>query len=459
MQTGRESTKPKRPDLGSSSADSKVEKKSSNAYSEEPLPDKASKTADPPSNSSEAFSDFERVASEFADRVRQGLPATVEQFVTAHPQFADEIRELFPVILAMERHKLDQEGANPQSEFSDDLPLERLGDCRIVREIGRGGMGIVFEALRAPKNERVAVKLLPGRAIGMTHWKERFEQEARTVESLRHANIVSMLGFGEENGHSYFIMPYIDGVTLDWVIQRLTEKETLLFEEEIELSRKKQKKSSLSAADSAAAMRAISSGTSTRGVRQDSWKLFARIAGQVAKALSYAHRQGVLHNDIKPGNLLLDATGRVWVSDFGLAQPLDPPADREWRSVAGTLRYMAPERFSGWFDELSDLYSLGITLYELVTRRPAFEAANRKALIDKIAKTEPLAPRKINSDIPRDLETIILTAIRRNPDERYYSVEAFADDLLRFINGERIRAKRPSRWRSWWSNLRRRWIR
>ena len=146
------------------------------------------------------------------------------------------------------------------------------------------------------------------------------------------------------------------------------------------------------------------------------------------------------------------------MSDFGLAQPLDPPADREWRSVAGTLRYMAPERFSGWFDELSDLYSLGITLYELVTRRPAFEAPNRKGLIDKIAKTEPLAPRKINSDIPRDLEIIILTAIRRNPDERYYSVEAFADDLLRFINGERIRAKRLSPWRSWWGRLRRRWI-
>ena len=416
------------------------------------------KSADVASNSDEEFTDFERLASEFADRVRQGLPVTVEQFVTAHPPFANEIRELFPVILAMERHKLDQQSATQQREFSDDLPLERLGDCRIVREIGRGGMGIVFEALRGPKNERVAVKLLPGRAIGMTHWKERFEQEARTVESLRHANIVSMLGFGEENGHSYFIMPHIDGVTLDWVIQRLTEKETLLFEEEIELSRKKQKKTLLNAVDSAAAMRAISSGTSMRGVRQDSWKLFARIAGQVAKALSYAHRQGVLHNDIKPGNLLLDATGRVWVSDFGLAQPLDPPADREWRSVAGTLRYMAPERFSGWFDELSDLYSLGITLYELVTRRPAFEAPNRKGLIDKIAKTEPLAPRKINSDIPRDLETIILTAIRRNPDERYYSVEAFADDLLRFINGERIRAKRLSPWRSWWGRLRRRWI-
>ena len=406
----------------------------------------------------EEFSEFEQLASAFAERVRQGMPVTVEQFVTAHPVWTDEIRELFPVILAMEHHKLERESVTQRKEFSDDLPLERLGDCRIVREIGRGGMGIVFEALRGPKNERVAIKLLPGRAVGMTHWKERFEQEARTVEALRHANIVSMLGFGEENGHSYFIMPFIDGVTLDWVIQRLTEKEMLLFEEEIERSRKQRTKLSLSPADSAAAMRAISSGMSARGLRQNSWKLFARIAGQVAKALSYAHRQGVLHNDIKPGNLMLDAAGRVWVSDFGLAQPVDPPTDREWRSVAGTLRYMAPERFSGWFDELSDLYSLGITLYELVTRRPAFEAADRKGLIDKIAKTEPLAPRKIDRDIPRDLETIILTAIRRNPDERYYSVEAFADDLLRFINGERIRAKRPTRWRSWLSRIRRRWI-
>ena len=403
----------------------------------------------------EETSEFERLASDFAERVRHGLPVTVEQFIEEHPSLANEIRELFPVILAMEHHKLERESVTQPRQFPEDLPLERLGDCRIVREIGRGGMGIVFEALRGPKQERVAIKLLPGRAIGMTHWKERFEQEARTVEALRHANIVSMLGFGEENGHSYFIMPFVEGVTLDWVIQRLTEKELLLFEDEIERSRKHHAKSSLSPADSAAAMRAISSGTSARGVRQNSWKLFARIAGQVAKALSYAHRQGVLHNDIKPGNLLLDATGRVWVTDFGLSQPLDQPAEREWRSVAGTLRYMAPERFSGWFDELSDLYSLGITLYELVTRRPAFEAANRKGLIDKIAKTEPLAPRKIDTDIPRDLETIILTAIRRNPDERYYSVEAFADDLLRFINGERIRAKRPTFWRSWLRSFRR----
>lgn len=409
------------------------------------------------SKAREDISDFERLASEFAERVRQGLPATVEQFVEAHSEFAAEIRELFPVILAMERHKLDRESVVQPCEFPNELPQETLGGCRLVREIGRGGMGIVYEALRGPDNERVAIKLLPGRAAGMTHWKERFEQEARTVESLRHPNIVSMLGFGEENGHSYFLMRFVEGVSLDWVIHRLVEEQTLCFEVEIERCRQHREKASVSATESATVHQAISSETSTRGLSRDSWKAFAKIGVQVSRALSYAHRQGVLHNDIKPGNLLLDASGRVWVTDFGLAEPLDPPGVRERRSVSGTLRYMAPERFSGWFDEISDLYSLGITLYELVTRHPAFESADPKGLIDKIATTEPLAPRRINPDIPRDLEAIILAAICRNPDERYYSIEAFADDLMRFLNGERVRAKRPAFWRSWWQTIRRRW--
>ena len=415
-------------------------------------------------------SQLERLASVFAEQLRDGRPATIEQYAESHPALADEIRGLFPVILAMETSKRDRENPAMRREIPQQFTFDRLGDCRIVREIGRGGMGVVFEARRGAKDERVAVKWFPWRVTAMSHWRVRFEQEARTVERLQHANIVPLIGTGEEDGHPYYIMQYIDGVSLDWVLHRLNETELLLFESEIDRQRQASDRSGQSAAkpkkrpattqpksDAAAQIdNANASGGSPtlQGVRRTSWRLFARIVAQAGRALDHAHRQGVLHNDIKPANLLMDRTGKVWVTDFGLARPLDPPDGAEGRGLAGTLRYMAPERFSGWFDELSDLYSLGITLYELVTQRPAFEATDRMALVKAIMETGPVLPRKINDEIPRDLETIILQAIRRDPDERYYSIEAFVADLLRFMNGKRIRAKRPSRWRTWL----RRWI-
>jgi serine/threonine protein kinase len=426
----------------------------------------AKSVAAPPADDPQA-SQLERLASVFADQLRDGRLASIEQYAEAHPALADEIRELFPVILAMEVSKRDRDAPAMCREIPQELSFDRLGDCRLVREIGRGGMGVVFEARRGPDDERVAVKWFPWRMAAMSHWRERFEHEAKTVETLKHPHIVPLLGTGEDDGHPFYVMQFIDGISLDWILKRLSETDTLLFESEIERHRKASDRSKTtdksrgSNADMTSAAAAIDkanagSGMQLRGLRRNSWRLFARIAAQAGKALDYAHRQGVLHNDIKPANLLLDRTGKTWVADFGLARPLDPPDSPEGRGLAGTLRYMAPERFSGWFDELSDLYSLGITLYELVTRRAAFEVQDRAALIKAITTAGPIAPRQIDDEIPRDLETIILQAIRRDPDERYYSVEAFVADLGRFLNGERIRAKRPSRWGKWWGRLFRR---
>ncbi len=409
--------------------------------------------------------ELERLASEFADQLRLGRLVPIEDYIAQYPHLSADIRELFPVILAMEQHKQAREiGVWKRFGLEIQCP-DRLGDCRIVREIGRGGMGVVFEARREPSNERVAVKWLPWSAGPKSPEKARFEQEAQTIGKLQHPNIVSMLGYGEDQGHSYFVMPYVEGVSLDQVIRRLSERETLRFDQEIARLHPKSAnvKSNKDAKPIASAElrepddSTDGTGTTNRGLRRNSWKLFARIAMHVGRALSHAHKQGVLHNDIKPGNLLLDSAGRVWVTDFGVARPLD--SDGEWREVAGTLRYMAPERFSGYFDELSDLYSLGLTLYELVTQQPAFEAKDRDELIERIRKAKPIAPRRIDRRIPRPLEIIILRAIRPDPDERYYSVDAFAADLQRFVNGERIRAKRPTRWRLAWERFRRKWRR
>jgi hypothetical protein len=168
----------------------------------------------------------------------------------------------------------------------------------------------------------------------------------------------------------------------------------------------------------------------------------ARLGVQVAEALAHAHGQGVLHRDIKPSNLLLDADGEVWVTDFGLAKVEGGDALTHTGDVVGTLRYMAPERFEGWSDPRSDVYGLGMTLYELLTLRPAFEAATRAKVIERVLHDTPQPPRKYDATIPRDLETVVLKAIAREPAERYATAKALADDLGNVLAGRPIRARR-----------------
>src|SRR5262249_44425707 len=164
-------------------------------------------------------------------------------------------------------------------------------------------------------------------------------------------------------------------------------------------------------------------------------------------ALPHAANQGVLHRDIKPSNLLLDDTGNVWVTDFGLAKAQGDGDDlTRTGDVVGTLRYMAPERFNGQGDLRSDVYSLGLTLYELLTLRPAFQEADRNKLVKEVMPGEPVRPRKLNPTVPRDLETVVLKAIAREPAHRYQTAGALADDLQRFLKGEPIHARRVSFW-------------
>ena len=160
----------------------------------------------------------------------------------------------------------------------------------------------------------------------------------------------------------------------------------------------------------------------------------AQVGVQVAEALAYAHREGVIHRDIKPSNLLLDADSRVWITDFGLAKT-DGDALTQTGDIIGTLRYMAPERFRGWSDPRSDVYSLGLTLYEMLLLRPAFESADRLKLIHQVTHDDPVPPRKVDPKIPRDLETIVLKAIDKEPSRRYPSADELAADLRRFLDG------------------------
>lgn len=407
---------------------------------------------------------IELIVSEFLGRGRDGENPSVEKYVARYPRLAAELRELLPMVAAMEHWKREEEATNLRSRFPKDLRFERLGNCRIIREVGRGGMGIVFEAQQQSPQRRVAVKLLPWRFADVPRMRERFEREAQTVASLRHRNIVPVFGFGEQDGFYYFIMPFVEGVGLDWVIKRLQETDGIVYADEIaklrsEITPVNQWTTVSDKSESAAESSGLSSDKTgatpglparspasgpQRNLRRDSWRQITLIGLQVANALRYAHVRGVLHNDIKPANLLLDIDGQVWITDFGVSKSLDEEPTNLDDSVAGTLRYMAPERFAGEGDARSDVYSLGITLYELVTLSDAFQQRDRRKLIEAITNSDLTSPRKLKSDIPRDLETIILKAIAGNPAERYQSADDLASDLLLFLNGRPIQAVRAN---------------
>lgn len=374
---------------------------------------------------------IEVLASEYAENARLGKNPSIDSYVERYPEMAVEIRDLFPMVAALEQWKSDRESEVLRAQLPDQFKLKQLGDCRIVREIGRGGMGVVFEAVEGSIERHVAVKLLPWRISMVPHRQERFEREAQTIAKLRHTNIVPIFRFGRHDDYAYYVMQYVESVNLDHIIAALSERQQVSPALEI--------RNETGSTDEPTDQ---SPGHSARkGLKHDSWKAFARIGLQVAQALRHAHRKGVLHNDVKPGNLLIDAAGKVFVTDFGLAEPLNPESSEVDESVNGTLRYMAPERFQGICDETSDVYSLGITLFELVTQQSAFDTESRVGLINAITQGETRQPADLSREIPTDLAAVISKAISEKPDDRYQSAGEFASDLLRYINNERVVAR------------------
>ena len=301
------------------------------------------------------------------------------------------------------------------------LSYPSIGGFRIIREVGRGGMGVVYEAEEERLSRRVALKVLPASTLRHAKQIERFEREARAAARLHHTNIVPVFGSGHQDGHHYYFMQFIEGRGFDDVVA--------------ELRRLRGNSSSSPATEQLS--------TITEEDRLASRSL-ARIGVQVALALEHAHGQGVLHRDIKPSNLLLDTKGDVWVTDFGLAKTLEAEELTSTGDVLGTIRYMAPERFAGRCDVRSDLYSLGLTLYELVALRPAFDGEDRYELIERMRRDDPTLLRKQASWLPRDLETIIHKLIAREPARRYGSAAALAGDLRRFLEDRPIQARRAS---------------
>ena len=541
---------------------------------------------------------LDRLAESFLDRFRRGERPSLEEYAAANPELAEDIRELFPALVEIEQLKSVDHPATAV-DFRGRPEFSRLGDYQIIRLIGEGGMGVVYEAVRESLRSHVALKVMHSRFRSRSEYLRRFHNEARSAAQLHHTNIVPVFDYGEHDGVCYYAMQFIAGHGLDHVLADVRQLRSNQGPNRAELVATRPT-SSLGeeqkvhrvlrdpAADRAVQdplLRAVTDGLltgrfsrvdglapdvvvpepttceptasaahartpgpgdlglalrrpqvakppgvsalerpsvvpgSVRGdpgqehvdlagpVSGDSrpaslghggprpeprTRLFdpragggeserndpdsalstspsslsrrgedhyhrevARLGAQMAGALAYAHKRGVLHRDIKPSNLLLDATGNVWVTDFGLAKLEEGEDLSNSRDVVGTLRYMAPERLRGVSDRRCDIYALGATLYEMLTLRPVFDSNDRLHLIEQVVKAAPLPPRDLDRRIPRDLETIVLKALAKQPKDRFDTAEEMEAELKRFLEYRPIKSRPTSASERLWQSCKR----
>jgi serine/threonine protein kinase len=344
---------------------------------------------------------------------------------------------------------------NGESETRVPSPL---GDFRLLREIGRGGMGVVYEAEQMSLGRRVALKVLPFASTLDPKQLQRFKNEAQAAAHLHHTNIVPVHATGCERGVHFYAMEFIDGQSLAAVIAalRATVKGRMTNDHSLTDDDSQKTSAYVPSCNAGTEVRQSTSGLlPTLGVRDPSFfRSVAQLGIQAAEALDHAHQLGIIHRDIKPANLLIEgepgalATGvRLWITDFGLAHMQSQGGLTMTGDLIGTLRYMSPEQALAkrvLVDHRTDIYSLGVTLYELLTLEPAFGGRDRQELLRQIAFEEPIPPRRLDRGLPAELETIVLKAMEKNPADRYATAQDLADDLRRFLEDKPIRAKRPT---------------
>jgi serine/threonine protein kinase/WD40 repeat protein len=508
------------------------------------------------SDESRAFNDVPCDSSDDDDRVgeaveaylalaEQGQAPEVEEFAARYPELRDDVRAALDGLELV--HGLLGLGSAPGSGSGRGRGMDhriesgrRIAGYRVVSELGRGGMGTVYEAVHMGLDRPVALKVLGLHAAPDSSARRRFLNEARTAAGLHHTHIVPVFDVGQVGGLCYYAMQRIEGSGLDRVVRHLRRtrpstsggggpagsrsliKDALggsggssrfarLGNLWVRMSSgwlRRQHPHGRSGNGVTAAAAALSSvgtgegahlgladstaswGTGSRltrlheskagdqpggsapacasqgvlaamgpapGRREDDTPPFdpphgfsyfrwvAEVGRQSADALAHAHHQGVIHRDVKPSNLLIDSKGNIWVTDFGLARRLADPGVTHHDTLLGTPRYMSPEQArTGSIDGRTDVYSLGATLYELLTLRPPFDGRSAAELIEQIGQNEPAAPNSVDGRVPRDLETIVLKALAKRPADRYATATAMAEDLARFLNHEPVKARRIS---------------
>ena len=407
-----------------------------------------------------------RVVEEYFERARQGEQPRLEGFVERYPEISDLLRTVIPGLQAAEQPP--GVAANGNVANARD---KQIGDFRILRQIGRGGMGIVYEAEQISMNRRVALKVLPLAGLVDELKIRRFRNEVQAVAALDHPNIVSVYIVGEERGVHYYAMQLIRGRSLSEVISSLRhvrdEGEDLdgasishitnrgEVDDGAEANTDATMPTGVVGADSHREAGTVTLGTVAKAdnstiphsSRREYFRNVATLGIQAATALQHAHEEGIIHRDIKPANLLLDSASKLYVTDFGLARIEADAGVTMTGDLIGTLRYMAPEQALAKrvvADHRVDIYALAVTLYELLALRPAYLAEDRQELLKQIAFEEPTPLRRIDREIPTELETIVHKAMSKNMDQRYSSAQELADDLQSHLENRPIKAKPPT---------------
>ena len=397
--------------------------------------------------------------------LEKGLPTNVDRMLEDNSDIAKALSSYLGHLDAL--HHVAAGFANPEENVASSTDAEtqkdtysdeqRLGDFVLGREIGRGGMGVVYEAHQISLDRKVALKLLPFAAVLDQHQIARFKNEAQAAAQLCHPNIVPVYAVGAERGVNYYAMKLIEGQPLDQAIEELRgdprrdcpATRVWSRSESKPLDNRGPNGNFLKASPSDVKR---STGPSVLTCKQTAGKYYQAIAGlgiQAANALHAAHEYGVVHRDIKPSNLLLDPNGKLWITDFGLARCQSNVSLTKSGDLLGTMRYMSPEQALGqsvFVDHRTDVYSLGITLYELITLRNAFDGENSPALLRQIESEEPRRPRLMRPDLPIDLESVVLKAMAKLREDRYETAADLAADLQRFINGRATVARPPTMW-------------
>ncbi len=381
-----------------------------------------------------------------ADWVRQAcdgdtdLAAEVHSLLAVHQQagdFLDGAPPSTPTLL-VEGFALPQIAAGHQ-----------LDDFVIEEQIGAGGMGIVYRARQLSLNRCVALKVLPPHLRYSENAQTRFQREVEAAARLGHPNIVAVYTMGEDNGTIYYAMELIDGPALSEVIESLKrhplpELQTCMANmvptSQLQASTRS-RAGDVTVVPERPVAQKVDLELLCRG--KDYFDAIATVIANVADGLQYAHDMKVIHRDVKPSNLLLSADGEIHIGDFGLARITHEPGLTRTGEMIGTPYYMAPEQVlpTGVVDERTDVYALGATLYELLTLRPPFGGERREQVISQIGNAEPVLPRTINRLVPRDLETICLKTLEKNPSRRYQSAEELAADLRRYVGCHPILAR------------------
>ena len=434
-----------------------------------------------------------RALEEYLEALSAGQTISRSDFLAQHSEIADALRQCLSGLEFIHTAGIQ---LNDSQSFSGGQPSDlispstRLGDYRILREVGRGGMGVVYEAEQVSLGRHVALKVLPFAAAIDPKKRQRFQIEAQAAAQLHHPHIVPIFSVGCDHEIHYYAMQFVEGRSLSVMLSELRRSKGDHPAEQgwhsgvpdpdqadkIDSSARKPLEVDMCVVDTCEQRIAdssrlgtqyldvVSASTSGSSHPCNSFPLstmsvlthrdpaffrnIARLGVEAAEALEHAHGLGILHRDIKPANLLIDRDGALWITDFGLARFPSDLSLTHTGDIVGTLRYMSPEQAlarRGVVDQRTDVYSLGVTLYELLALRPAFDGRDHQELLRQIALDEPTKPRRINPAIPRDLETIVLKAMAKDPSGRYTTAQELAADLKRFLDDRPILARRPGR--------------